>query len=199
MKTISTKRPRASILLIALCLSGCAGIHVEPKELAAMEASQVILTLAKERPSQVAWRDRVIDSIERIHTTNFVAHQTHYVSANVATDGKDYIAAKFVKSYCEAKGGIYPDKTFGAPNPHGLRTDCVSLSTGQLLFSVVTSTSSKFPLVMGGFANYNLVAIVVPKVTDVIDPATEYKMMPRDLPNNYFLNGTINMFALERK
>ena len=164
-----------------------------------MDAYQVIHMLAKERPIQVAWRERVIESIQRIDTANFMAYQIHYVAASVASDGKDYIAAKLVKSYCDAKGGIYPDKTFGAANPHGFRTDCMSLSTGKLLFSVFASKSSKFSLVTGGEANYNLVAIVVPKAPHEIDPATEYRMNLRELPHNYFPRGTINMFALERK
>ena len=164
-----------------------------------MDAYQVVLTLAKERPIQVAWRNRVIESIQRIDTPSFTAYQTHYVAASVASDGKDYIAANLVKSYCDAKGGIYPDKTFGAANPHGLRTDCMSLTTGKLLFSVFTVKSSKFPLVMGGDANYNLVAIAVPKEPHDVDPATEYQLNLRELPHNYLPRGTISMFALERK
>ena len=199
MNNIRIKHISISTLLATLLLGGCATIHIEPKELAVMDAYQVIQTLAKKRPIQIAWRGRVIESIERIDTANFTAYQTHYVAASVPDNGKDYIAAKLVKSYCDAKGGIYPDQTFGAANPHGSRIDCMSLSSGKLLFSVFTAKSSKFPLITGGEANYNLVAIAVPKGGRETDPATEYQMTSRDLPHNYFLDGTINMLALGRK
>ncbi|MBI1891280.1 MAG: hypothetical protein HYS18_11570 [Burkholderiales bacterium] len=186
-------------LILLLALGGCAGPRIEQKELAAMDAHQVIHILAKERPIQVAWRERVIDSIQRVETANFLAYQIHYVATGLSSDGKDITAAKFVKSYCEARGGIYPDKTFGSTNPHGLRTDCMSLASGKLLFSVYTVTSPKFPLTMGGATNYNVVAIASPKTPLDIDPNMELRMVQRDLPHNYQSRGTFNMLSLESK
>lgn len=164
-----------------------------------MDAYQLIQTLAKERPIQVAWRDRVLSSIQRVETGNFQAYQVHYVAGNLGSDGKDYIAARLIKSYCDARSGIYPDKTFGANNPHGFRTDCMSLTDGKLLFSAYMATSSKFSLPMGGSTNYNVVAIAIPKITSDIAPNTELHMAHRELPHNYLPRGTFLMLSLTNK
>lgn len=191
-------KPTTFVLLMIL-LWGCSGIHVNQNELAAMDVSQVIQTIAKERPIQIAWRERVIESIQRVETANFQAYQVHFVATGLSSDGKDLTAARFVKSYCEARGGIYPDKSFGGPNPRNMRTDCMSLSTGKLLFSVFTATSPKFPLITGGATNYNLIALAAPKNADDTDPSTELRLVHRELPHNYLPRGTITMLALERK
>lgn len=190
---------QTTLALLAILLGGCSGINVNQKELAAMDVYQVIQTLAKERPIQIAWRERVIDSIQRVETANFQAYQVHYVAGGLASDGKDNVAARLVRSFCEARGGIYPDQSFGRPNPHAMRTDCMSLSTGKLLFSVYTATSPKFPLITGGATNYNLVALAAPKNAGDTDPNTELRLVHRELPHNYQLRGTITMLSLERK
>lgn len=201
MANIMINKKRLLFLLIGtgLALTGCGSMPVDRKELATIDPKQVLLELAKQRPIQIAWRDRIVNSMLEFSTANFTVHQIHYVAGNIADDGKDYLGIRFIKSYCEAKGGIYPDKTFNAPNPKGDRTDCVSLANGKLLFSFYTFKSSKFPLVTGGSSNYNVFGLVVPKATQDIDPANEVKVNIRDLVHNYLPNGMYHMPSLEAK
>jgi hypothetical protein len=132
-------------------LAGCASPPIDKALLATMEPKQLILTLARDRPIQIAFRDNVIKTVQQIRTGDFIAYQVYYVAHGT---GEDEPAYKQINAYCTARGGIFPDTSFGQPNPRNFggvsilnvlgskrsmvpstRSDCLSLSSGRLLFS----------------------------------------------------------------
>ena len=195
----------ASVGIAALSMSaGCASPPIDKSLLATMEPKQLIFTLARDRPIQIAFRDNVVKSVEQIRTRDFIAYQAYYVAHGA---GEDEPAYKQIDAYCAARGGIFPDTSFGQPNPRNFgsvsilnvlgskrspvpstRSDCLSLSSGRLLFSTYRSVSAQFtgPMSTTTQMNYNIVSIVSPTGAADSDPSTQFKFGRRDFTHNYF-------------
>lgn len=208
-----------SLALMGLSLSGCGtSSALQGKDAATTTPKSLIQSIAEDGAGMRLGKPASHVGENEFQTKNFNVYQAHYWGR-----GMDTWALKDLKQLCRAQGGIFPEKTFDAANPHLLgpavtnntsatggdwkettsptRMDCVSLTTGRLMYSFFYATGPSFVLdngFSGVLMNYVIFGVVTPKNNAAIDPAKELRVASREpwtkisIERNTFINALTN-------
>jgi hypothetical protein len=191
-----------SLALLGLSISGCGtSSALKEKDAATTTPKALIQNIAEVGSGIRLGKPASPIGKNEFQTKNFNVYQTHYWS-----QGMDIWAIDDFKKLCTSQGGIFPEKTFNAKNPHILgravvnnrsatgsyvpettfptRMDCVSLSTGRLMYSFFYATGPTFTFEngLGGspVLNYVIFSVITPKNNEDIDPTKELIVISRE-------------------